>query len=147
MGKPIPLPLLLLACVALVLAGCTATSPEQALRGQVSALQAAVEGRDAPAIGDLLADDFVGPGGMDAEAAVRMARLAFLRHREVGATMAGPLRVELREHDATVSFEVALTGGSGRLLPDAARLYSVETGWRLEGGGWRLLSASWEPRL
>ena len=37
--------------------------------------------------------------------------------------------------------------GSGRLLPDAARLYSVETGWRLDDGEWRLTSATWEPRL
>lgn len=147
MGKRIPWSFVLLACVALALTGCTGPSPEQALREQVSALHGAVEGRDAAAIGDLLADDFVGPGGMDGDAAVRMARLAFLRHRDVGATLAGPLRVDLREHDATVSFEVALTGGSGRLLPDAARLYSVETGWRLQDGDWRLLSASWEPRL
>src|SRR5690606_40314229 len=79
--------------------------------------------------------------------AVCTARLAFLRHRQVGVTVAGPLQVALRERDATVSFEVALTGGSGGLLPEAARLYSVETGWRLEDGDWRLLSASWEPRL
>ena len=147
MGKRIALLSVLLVCAALAPPGCSRTSPEQALRDQVSALQDAVEARDAGAIRGLLADDFVGPGGMDGEGAVRMARLAFLRHRDVGTTVAGPLRVALREGDATVSFDVAVTGGSGSLLPDAARLYSVETGWRLENGDWRLLSASWEPRL
>jgi hypothetical protein len=48
---------------------------------------------------------------------------------------------------ATVRFEAALTGGSGNVLPDAARLYGVETGWRLDDGEWRLTSASWKPRL
>jgi len=53
----------------------------------------------------------------------------------------------MQPRHATVAFDAALTGGSGRLLPDAARLYSVETGWRLDDGEWRLTSATWEPRL
>ena len=147
MGTPIAKLPALAACAGLLLAACARTEPETALRGQVAALQEAVEAREPAAIRRLLSEDFIGPGGMDRERAVRTARLAFLRHRQVGATVAGPLQVALRERDATVSFEVALTGGSGRLLPDAVRLYSVETGWRLEEGDWRLLSASWEPRL
>ena len=135
------------AVACLVLFACARESPEQAVRAQVAALQAAIEARDPGDVRGLLADDFVGPGGMDRERAVRLAQVTFLRHREVGVTIAGPLQVRMQPRHATVAFDVALTGGSGRLLPDAARLYSVETGWRLDDGEWRLVSATWEPRL
>jgi hypothetical protein len=76
-----------------------------------------------------------------------MAQAMFLRHRGIGATIAGPLQVRMQPGHASVRFEAALTGGSGGILPDAARLYSVQTGWRLQDGDWRLTSASWTPRL
>ena len=139
--------LLLAACAALCLAACARETPEQALRARVDALQAAIEARDPGDVRAVLADDFVGPGGMDRERAVRLAQVSFLRHREVGVAIAGPLRVRMQPRHATVAFDAALTGGSGRLLPDAARLYAVKTGWRLEDGEWRLTSATWEARL
>src|SRR5690606_41533634 len=57
----------------------------------------------------------------------------------------GPLRLELGEGHAVVRFTALLRGGSGGLLPDAARVYQVETGWRLEQGRWWLASARWTP--
>lgn len=133
--------------IAMALCACTRTTPEQRLRDTVAALQAAVEARNAGDIRQVLADDFVGPEGLDREGAVRMAQAMFLRHRDIGVAIAGPLQVRMQPDHATVRFETALTGGSGNLLPDAARLYSVETGWRLDDGDWRLTSASWKPRL
>ena len=129
------------------LCGCTRTTPEQRLRDTVASLQAAIQARDAGDIREVLAEDFVGPGGVDREGAVRMAQAMFLRHREIGVTMAGPLQVRMQPGHASVRFEAALTGGSGSILPDAARLYSVETGWRLDDGNWRLTSVDWKPRL
>ena len=129
------------------LCGCTRTTPEQRLRDTVASLQAAIQARDAGDIREVLAEDFVGPGGVDREGAVRMAQAMFLRHREIGVTMAGPLQVRMQPGHASVRFEAALTGGSGSVLPDAARLYSFETGWRLDQGYWRLTSADWKPRL
>jgi hypothetical protein len=55
--------------------------------------------------------------------------------------------VQLQPGHATARFSAALSGGSGRLLPDAAQLYDVETGWREEDGEWRLTSARWTPKL
>ena len=112
----------------------------------MQALQEAVEQRDASAVEDHLADDFVGPRGMDRDGASRLAALTFLRHRDVGVTV-GPIDVSVKQDHATVRFTAALTGGSGRALPDAAQLYEVETGWRLEEDDWRLTSARWTPRL
>ena len=138
----------LIAAVLLVaLCACTRTTPEQQLRDTVSSLQAGIETRDAGDIRAVLADDFVGPEGLDREGAVRMAQAMFLRHRDVGVTIAGPLQVRMQPDHASVRFDVALSGGSGGVLPDTARLYSVETGWRLQDGDWRLTSAEWTPRL
>jgi len=131
----------------LMLLACSRESPEQALRARMAALQAAIEARDPGDVRRVLAEDFVGPGGMDRERAVRLAQVTFLRHREVGVAIAGPLQLRMQGEHATVGFDVALTGGSGRLLPDAARLYSVRTGWRLDAGEWVLTSAAWDARL
>ena len=47
---------------------------------------------------------------------------------------------------ATANFTAAITGGPG-LLPDQAQVYDIETGWRLEGADWKLISAKWKPQL
>src|SRR5690606_17038193 len=69
-----------------------------------------------------------------------------LRHRDL-AVDTGPLRLELGEGHAVVRFTALLRGGSGGLLPDAARVYQVETGWRLEQGRWWLAGARWTPAV
>jgi len=125
------------------LAGCAKEPDEQALRDTVSALQAAVERRDADAVEDLLADDFIGSGGLDRDGARRLAGLVFLRHREIGTTL-GPLEVEMHGARASVRFTAVVTGGGPRALPDAARIYRMETGWRIDDGEWRLTSADCE---
>lgn len=133
-------------CAAAVpgLAGCARTPPEQALREAVDETAAAIESRDAGALQRRLADDFIGPEGMDRDAARRLATLHFMRHDALGVTL-GPREATLHGERATVRFSAALTAGSGRLLPDAARVYRVETGWRLVDGDWRMTSAEWMP--
>ena len=129
-----------------ILLACTKTPPEQALRDTIADLQAAVEARDASAMESFLADDFIGPDGMDRDGARRMAALYLMRHDSVGATT-GPLTVQMQADHARVDFTAALTGGSGRLLPESGRVYAVRTGWRVEDGDWKMTSASWEPQL
>lgn len=134
----------LIAC-SLVLASCARTPPEQRLREAVREAQAAIEQRDVSALEDVLADDFIGPGGLDRGGARRMAQATYLRYRDVGLTL-GPLDVDVREQHATVRFTAALMGGAG-MLPDSGQVYDVETGWRLEDGEWQLVNANWKPRL
>lgn len=135
--------LALLAVVVALAAGCARTPPEEALRAQVAVLQAAIEARDAGAVEDLLSEDFVGEGGMDRDGARRLASLSFMQRSSIGVTL-GPLDVQLQgDTAATVRTTAALTGGSGRFLPDSGRVYDVVTGWRLESGEWRLASADW----
>ena len=132
---------------ALLVAGCGKDDPEQAVRLQVEAMQAAIDARDAGDVEDLLAREFVGNDGMDRRAIRQLAAGVFLRHREVAAKV-GPVSVELRgESDAIARFSVLATGGSGGFLPESGQVYQVETGWRLVDGEWKLLSANWTPNL
>ena len=94
----------------------------------------------------MLADDFVGPEGLDRAGAARLAQGAFLRYRDVGLTF-GPLDITLRDDFATVRFTAAARGGSGGLLDQSAQVYDVETGWRRIDDEWLLTSARWEPKL
>ena len=138
-----------LACMGLLLvvSACSRSDPEQAVRAQVDALQQAIDARDAGAVEDLLAEDFIGNEGMDRRGAKQLAAAVFLRHREIGARL-GPVTVELRgEREAIARFSVLATGGSGGLLPEQSQVYQVQTGWRLQDGEWKLLNASWTPNL
>ncbi|TYT23784.1 nuclear transport factor 2 family protein [Luteimonas viscosa] len=130
----------------LLCAGCVRDDPEAALRKTVTDMQAALEQRDAAAMQQHLADDFIGNDGLDRDGARRMTAAYLLRHRDIGIN-AGPLQVDMADTHAVVRFTAMLRGGSGRLLPDAARVYEVETGWRLDDGDWKLASASWKPAL
>jgi hypothetical protein len=131
----------------LLLSACAKDDPEQAVRAQVEAMQASIDARDASAVDDLLARDFIGNEGMDRRAMKQLAAAVFLRHREVAAKV-GPVSVELRgESDAIARFSVLATGGSGGFLPESGQLYQVETGWRMVDGEWLLLNASRTPNL
>jgi hypothetical protein len=142
------------AVVVVVIAlfsACDRIGPEQKLRQDVAQLQAGVQARDLSSIRGALADDFVGPDGMDRNAAVRLAQVMYLRNQRINAVF-GPLQVTLlpsaaNPNHATVAFSAALTGGSGGALPDTARLYQVRTGWRLQDGDWRMTSADWTSAL
>lgn len=125
-----------------LMAGCQRSPPEQRLRESITAVQEAIETRDAGGLEEWLAADFVGPDGLDRDGARRLAQLMYLRYRNVGVAV-GPVRIELREQHATVEFTAVLTGGSSGLLPERGRLYSVQTGWRLRDGDWKMTSARW----
>jgi len=135
----------LCACV-LALAACSRPAPEQALRDAIAQMQAAIEARDAGALDEHVAEDFIGPDGMDRKDARRLAQLVFLRNHDIGATL-GPLQVSMQDGHASVRFSAALTGGSGTLLPDSAQVYEVTTGWRMRDDAWELVSADWKPRM
>ncbi len=136
-----------LAALLAIAGGCSRTPPEEAVRDRIEVLQAAVDARDAGAVEDVLAADFIGNDGLDRQGARRLAAGMFLQFRDVSAKL-GPATVEMRgERDAVANFSVLATGGSGGLLPESGQVYEVETGWRLVDGDWVLLSASWEPKL
>ena len=134
-----------LAVLVVLAAGCSREPPEQALRTTIAGMQAAAEARDSDALVESFSEDFVGPDGMDRDQFRRYLAVIWLRNREVGVSL-GPLEVELIGERATVEFTAGATGGTG-WMPDRAQVYRVSTGWRIEDGQWRLISARWEPTL
>jgi len=126
-------------------AGCARQAPEAALRATIGQMQAAAESRDAGALADAVSEEFVGPDGMDRDQFRRTMALVWLRDKQVGVQL-GPLDVELGGDRAKVEFTAGTTGGAG-WLPERGQLHQVKTGWRLEDGDWKLISASWSPLL
>lgn len=126
------------------MAACARPQPEEALRQALDGIQVAIEARDAGELSEHLSDDFIGPGGLDRDGVRRLAALHFMRHGDVGV-LPGPLDIELQDDHARVRFSAVLSGGSGRLLPDSAAAWQVDTGWRLVDGEWRMSSADWAP--
>lgn len=138
---------IVLLWVACALAGCARPDPEQALRERVAELQAAIESKDAAAVQQFLAPDFVGNDGMDRRQARATAMLLLARYKQVGTTF-GPLDVRMQPPaNATVAFSAIATGGAGGLLPEDAQAYEVTTAWRETDGEWLLYHAAWTPRL
>lgn len=136
--------LVLVGLALLLVAGCAKDDATTALRRQAERAVAGVSERDHGEIMAVLADDFGGPDGMDREAASRMARLYFLRFRDV-SLLPGPLDVTVSEARGSVSFVAVLAGGHGGLLPEQAQAWRVTTGWRRDDGNWRIIAAEWRP--
>lgn len=136
---------LLLAVLVALSAGCSREPPEQALRDTIARMQAAAEARDAGALAEDIAEDFAGPEGMDRERFRQYLGLLWFRDKQSGVQL-GPLEVELIGDRAKVGFTAVATGGEG-WMPERAQVYQVSTGWRLEDGDWKLISARWEPKL
>jgi hypothetical protein len=136
----------LLCGLLLALAGCESTPPEQKLRATISKMQTDGEQHRVGDVMDSVAEDFGGGGGMDRQALHRMLIGISMQNQELGVTI-GPIDVEVIGDRATAKFTLGASGGSGRLLPDRAQVYDVTTGWRLEDGEWKLISASWKEKL
>lgn len=132
------------ACLAIVLAACARQPDDQTQIEQT--LGAMTEALEAGAVADFMApvaEDFIGANG-------RLDRrtLALLVRRERLAR--DDIRIQRLDTDieligqarAVAEFRALATGGTG-LLPDEGRLWRVETGWRRDGGDWKLISAEW----
>lgn len=141
----VPVALLVLVAAMLALAACSRTPPEQRLRAQLEAMQAALEEGSSRDFMHGVAVDFAGNDGMDRVALQQMVRAQVLANARIGLSV-GPAQVEIVGDRATVRFTAVATGGSGRFLPERAQTWEVTSGWRNEGGDWRLYYAQWTPR-
>jgi len=137
-----------LASLLVVAAACHRTPGEQAIRDTIAAMEAAGDKQDMEGVMKPVADDFTGRG----DDAINLDRkqlqqlLVLIRMQNGGQVHAklGPITVALQGSDrATADFTMLVTGGSG-LIPDSSQMEQVRTGWRLEHGDWRLISAEWK---
>ncbi|MCP1584115.1 MULTISPECIES: hypothetical protein [Pseudoxanthomonas] len=132
------------AALALLLGlvACAPAAPEHRLRARFGEMQAAVEKGQAGDFMEGVSPDFTGESGMDRAALHNLLRARMLADSHLGVTT-GPLEVVVQGDNATVAFDVVLTAGNGRLLPDQARAYRVTTAWRTEDDEWRVYHARW----
>ncbi|HSM99549.1 MAG TPA: nuclear transport factor 2 family protein [Rudaea sp.] len=138
----------LLALVAVsLLTGCHRTPDEQRIRNAVAAMQAAVEARDPRGFMRYVSADFTGNDAqVDRDGLHNLLRAEVLRNESVGVTL-GPIDVDLQGDRATVHLTATLTGGSGGLLPEHGSIYSITSGWKLEGSEWKCFNATWRQEL
>lgn len=136
----------LFALAFALLGGCDRTSPQERLKATIAQMQASGEAHEVSKVMDHVAEDFVGPGGMDRKQLHGFLTVASLRNTQLGVTI-GPVDVELVGERATAKFTLGATGGSGGLLPDRAQVYEMTTGWKLVDGEWMLISADWKDQL
>ena len=138
----------LFLCVLMAIAACHRASPEAALRAQLQEMQTAVGDHETADFMGGVADDFIGNDGTDRAALHNLLRAQVLTRTRIGVA-SGPLDIEMQEGKAIVRFKVVLTGSSaGRgLLPVDAQAYSITSGWREDGGEWRVYYAQWEPAM
>lgn len=135
---------LLLASLLLVLAACSTTPSEDALRAALDQLQSSGENRAIGDFMDLVAADFSGNGGeVDRAGMERLLRLIALRHKSIGVTRTSTT-IEMHGELAEVSMSLLITGGSGGMLPETGQLMETRSSWRFSDGEWKVTSATWK---
>ena len=108
-------------------------------------MQAAGESGDIDTLFEPIAEDFAGSEGMDRKTFRRFVTFSRMGQQQVGVSL-GPMDIKLYGDRATANFTATITGGPG-MLPNQLQVYDIETGWRLEGSDWKLISAKWKPKL
>lgn len=79
----IPTAMLVVAVLALQLAACAPETPRDRVVALVHEAEAAVEARKVPRLRPLVSPEFLGPGSMDREEALAIARRYLLIHRDL----------------------------------------------------------------
>jgi len=136
-------------CLVLALSACGSELDDEArIERTLVAMTEALEQGDISDFMAQVADDFVAVNGrLDRRALGLLVRRERLAREAIGIQRLDT-RVEIFVNDgenarAVASFRALATGGTG-LLPDEGRFWKVETGWRLDDGDWRLISAEWD---
>ena len=133
------------AVIAVALASCGGP-PRDPVERLLHDLSSAVESRDAAAVGERLAEDFRGEGGMAKAETVAMVRQYLAAYDRVGVQF-----FDVHRPDAThVTFRVDFTGkpkeigGLAGLLPSDA-VYEIDMELIAEGNSLKVARAAWRP--
>jgi len=136
--------------LAIALSGCHRTPADEAIRKTIATMQAAGDKQDIDGVMVPVADDFAGRGDDELNLDRKQLKqfLVLLRMQQGGRMHAtlGPITVNVLGDDrATADFPMLVTGGSN-LLPKNGQAEDVHTGWRRDGGDWKLISAEWKEK-
>lgn len=123
---------------------CARLPAEQRLRDTISGMEEAIESGNVSDFLEGVAVDFSGNEGQyDRRQLHAVLRGITLRHRDIGVAL-GPLDVTMHGKDrATVKVSAVVSGGGGGFIPDSGRRIRIDSGWRLDDGDWRCISATW----
>jgi len=128
--------------LSLLAAGCERTDDETALRMSVETMQAALESHRADTFMEHVADDYSDSNGGDIRTLRKLLLFHFLRNKTIHVFITAQ-QYDLQGSLAEISFNATLTGGEN-LMPERARIYTVRTRWRKQGGRWKIYHAAWE---
>lgn len=136
---------LVMAFIAIMLAACGKTPPEEAILANIKASQKAVENRDAGDAVKYLTDNFSGNRGMDKQELRRLLAVIFLQHKNINVVITR-MDIKVNEYDpSTATMEgVVVATGADRLLPSDGRIFKVNGDWILQNDEWRLSKISWQ---
>ncbi|MEJ8568346.1 hypothetical protein [Elongatibacter sediminis] len=137
--------LVLLVALVTVAPGCSQQlSVEQQVIAVIRDMEARLEAVERRPFMNHVAPDFNAQDGrMNREQFNAMVLYYIHRYKRLSARLL-PIQVEAGEGDtATARFRVLFTGGEN-WMPDAGRVYQVESRWRMEDGEWLLAAARWE---
>jgi ketosteroid isomerase-like protein len=132
--------------VLTLLAACSKTPSEKALRDTIAAMQAAVEKKDASAFMQHVSENVrvTSPdtGELDRQGMRRTLSGILLAYPNIntGATIR---ELTINGSNAQTTVEV-LSGGGAGALPDAVRHFSFNLSWAHDGSMWKLTRATWE---
>lgn len=129
-----------------VFVACARVPDTDAIRSAIRTMAEAAEAKRTGDVLDHVAADFTGNDGeVDRAGLERLLRARVLAAQAIGVTI-GTVEVELDGDRATARFEMTVTDGSGRWLPDRRAVLDMTTGWRREGSVWRCQNARWKQR-
>jgi hypothetical protein len=134
----------LLSLLLLLLQACSQPAPDEArLRATLDLLVQAGEERRTGDFMEHVADDFAGPSDApDARSLQRYLSVIALRARSISVTRTST-DIQMFGSRATVKISMLITADAGSLLPEARQM-DTETGWRVDSGEWKLISAKWD---
>lgn len=135
--------ILFLSCLSL--AGCGPSEPDEVrINNAIEAMARAVEEGEPEPFLERVAEDFTGHGGDWDRQRVRQYIMArTLQSGERPDIDLDEISIELLGDRARATVEARISNAD-RWLPQRGADYRFDTGWRVDGGEWRIISADWE---
>ena len=126
-----------------LLAGCGGEPAQERIEAAIAEMEAAVEAREPSGFLEHVSDDFSGQRGAIDRRALRGYLASLLVGNAMVEVTLAPSTITLHgEERATVEVSAVVIGGAR--LPERGEHLKIRSGWRLDGGEWKVYAAEWE---